>query len=795
MNKLFIRLTTRVSFALMAVVLLSMTVLVHHWVFVVMPTLKAAEQTKADLLITPYTQLLENAIDADDRHTLDNILNQLIVLLDPTYDEPIIVRLKVSLVNGQEFERHNTVKPDVTYFTAETPLFSPTRMELLGSVKLEYNGVFYQHLVRDVWVEMLWALVIAVILLVVVQRWVSYLLHPLSVLAAHLSAVNFETLKGLPKTGGKMSAEIQQVWTAVGQLFARLKQRDADLAAEHDAAQAALQAKLEAESASREKSRFLANMSHELRTPLNAIIGYSEMLREDAEAMDNDVFSADLEKIRSAGRHLLSLINDVLDLSKIEAGKMQLYLEDFSLPALVDEAANTVAPLVAAGGNTLEVECPEEVGSMYADAAKLQQVLINIMGNAAKFTHHGRIHLRAGRAREADGDWITISVHDTGIGISEEQQEKLFNAFTQADLSTTRSYGGTGLGLTISRSICRLMGGDIGLQSALGRGSTFTIRIPAAVKAPRGLPAAPVSTPGASHPDPVLQRMNPGDAEAASENDRREKICTVLVIDEDPAEGDLLARALGKDGFRVLGAQSGEQGLALAAQWLPDVILLDVMVADPDGWSVLERLKQDEQLMHIPVIINSMADERSTAFILGATDYLIKPSERDELADAIKRCVRKDEGQPVLIIDDDVEVRRLVRYVLENEGWTTQEVTDGYLALMRVAERAPALIVLDLHMPRMDGFAFLDELNKKREWRAIPVVALTAAELSAAEQQRLHGKVDVIIEKGPHSTDKLLEHARHFLRDGKLRDGKLRDGKLRGGKAHPEAERERGGVT
>ena len=780
MSKLFGRLTTRVSMALMAVVLLSMAVLVHHWVFVVMPSLKAAEQTKADLLITPYTQLLEHAIDDGDRHSLDNILNQLIVLLDPTYDEPIILGLTVSLVNGQALERHNQAPSDVPYFIAETPLFSPTSLELLGSVRLEYNGVFYQHLVQDVWVEMLWALVIAVILLVLVQRWVSYLLHPLSVLAAHLSTVNFEALKGLPKTSGKMSAEIQQVWTAVGQLFARLKQRDEDLAAEHDAAQAALQAKVEAESASREKSRFLANMSHELRTPLNAIIGYSEMLREDAEEMDNDVFSDDLEKIRSAGRHLLSLINDVLDLSKIEAGKMQLFLEDFHMPALVDEAANTVAPLVAAGGNTLEVECPEGVGTVYADAAKLQQVLINILGNAAKFTHQGIISLCVGRAWEADGEWITITVRDTGIGISEEQQQKLFSAFTQADVSTTRSYGGTGLGLTISRSICQLMGGDIGLQSSLGQGSTFTIRIPAAVAAPRGLGAAPVLTASANHPDPARHRMTADSDEQVVVDDRREKICTVLVIDEDPAEGDLLARALGKNGFRVVGAGSGKQGLALAAELQPDVILLDVMVADMNGWSVLERLKKDAQLMHIPVIINSMADERSTAFVLGATDYLIKPSERDELADAIKRCVRKDEGHPVLVIDDDVEVRRLVRLVLENEGWSTQEVTDGYLALMRVAERAPALIVLDLHMPRMDGFAFLDELNKKREWRSIPVVALTAADLSAEEQQRLHGKVDVIIEKGPHSTTKLLEQARHFLR---------------GNKTHPEAGRDMGGVN
>jgi signal transduction histidine kinase/DNA-binding response OmpR family regulator len=764
MNKFFNRLTTRVSLALMLVVLLSMAALVHHWVFVVMPSLKASEQTKAELLIAPYTQLLENAISDGDQQALENILNQLIVLLDPTYNEPIILRLKISLVDGREFERDNPAQPGVPSFEAETPLFSPTTMELLGSVKLEYNGIFYQYLVGDVWLELLWALGIAVLLLLLVQRWISYLLHPLSRLAAHLSTADFDALESLPQNNGKMSVEIQQVWRAVELLFARLKQREEALVAEHEAAQEALEAKLEAESANREKSRFLANMSHELRTPLNAIIGYSEMLREDAELLENDTFSDDLEKIRSAGRHLLSLINDVLDLSKIEAGKMQLYLEDLDLAMLVAEVANTVAPLVANGGNTLEVDCPDNVGTIYVDAAKLQQVLLNIVGNAAKFTHKGRISLTVSRDHEHDGEWVILQVRDTGIGISEEQQQKLFSAFTQADVSTTRNYGGTGLGLAISQSICRLMGGDIGLHSVLGQGSTFTIRIPAQVVDPRERQAMPLEITAAQHPDPSRQRFGTAMTGAAAEAERREKICTVLVIDEDPAESDLLVRSLGKDGFRVVGATNGERGLQRARELLPDIILLDVMVAG-DGWMVLERLKQDPGLRHIPVIIHSMADERSTAFVLGATDYLVKPSDRDELAAAIKRCIRKDDGNPVLIVEDDVEVRRTLRLIFENEGWQTQEAADGYLGLMRVAERIPALIVLDLRMPRMDGFAFIEELRQRQEWRTIPVVALTGTQLTSEEEARLQGKTDMIIEKTLHSTERLLEGARGLLRN------------------------------
>lgn len=764
MSNVFSRLTTRVSIALILVVVLSMAVLMRHWAFVTTPTLKAAEQTKAELLITPYTELLEVAVNEGDQTRLENILNQLILLEDPTYHQPIIVSLKVALVDGRVIERRNQVAQSIEPFRAETPLFSPTTMELLGSVKLEYNDVFYRRLINEVWREVAWSIAIALLLLLVVQYWVRRLLQPLTDLSSRLANVDLNLQNKLPPASRTMSAEIRQLWSAIERLFARLRQRDAALEAEHEAAQKALHAKLEAEAASKEKSQFLANMSHELRTPLNAIIGYSEMLYEDAGDSGNAELAGDLVRIVSSGRHLLSLINDVLDLSKIEAGKMQLFLEDFALPRLVADVVNTVSPLATANGNALLVQCDERIGSIHADISKLRQALINILGNAAKFTHDGKITFSVARVTDNEEEWIFFRSVDSGIGISEEQQKFLFNAFTQADESTTRQYGGTGLGLTISRSICRLMGGDITVSSQAGEGSEFTICIPAYVRVPAESETdAEIVTLPAVTIDPNERRLQ----DCRDEDDtgeRREKLANVLVIDGDQAVGDLLQRSLAQEGFKVESAINGRLGLERAVEQLPNLILLDSVLPDMNGLQVLTQIKKNPLLAHVPVIMHSMADERATAAALGGADYITKPAGRDELVSVVKRNVRAKQTQVILVVDDDVDSRRLTRMVFENEGWNIVEAADGEVALMRVAEHQPAVIVLDLSMPRMNGAAFLRELDKSPDWRSIPVMALTASELSAEDRARLLRRVDLIVEKGPYSLDTLLRRLRELMR-------------------------------
>ena len=379
-------------------------------------------------------------------------------------------------------------------------------------------------------------------------------------------------------------------------------------------------AKEAAETANKTKSLFLANMSHELRTPLNAILGYSEMLHEDAAERQLDEFSGDLEKIIAAGKHLLALINDILDLSKIEAGKMELFLEDFDVAKMIDEVASTIEPLVEKHANTLQIELGPGLGVMHADLTKVRQSLFNLLSNAAKFTHEGLVTLDASRQRMDGSEWIVFRMSDTGIGMSPEQILKLFQDFTQADASTTRKFGGTGLGLALTRRFCQMMGGDVTVHSVPGEGSVFTITLPAVVDE-----AKPEASAEAASGPP--NGVAADDAEPLPPA----KSC-VLVIDDDPRQRDLMQRFLSKEGFCIRAAAGGEEGLRLARQLRPAAITLDVMMPDMDGWSVLSALKADAELCDIPVIMLTMVDDRKRGFTLGASDYATKPVDRHRLS-------------------------------------------------------------------------------------------------------------------------------------------------------------------
>jgi signal transduction histidine kinase/CheY-like chemotaxis protein len=508
-------------------------------------------------------------------------------------------------------------------------------------------------------------------------------------------------------------------------------------------------AKEAAESASRAKSTFLANMSHELRTPLTGIIGYSELLQSEVQMLGYADMVPDLECIRVAGNHLLSLINDILDLSKIEAGKMDVYLETFDISYLIDEVVATAEHLIAANGNTLDVCISSDLGPMHADLTKVRQVLLNLLSNAAKFTSQGKITLAADRVLVDGVEWIHFDVTDTGIGISNEQLGKLFQEFTQADASTTRKYGGTGLGLALSRRFCQMMGGDIYVESQEGVGSTFTIRFPA---------------PEITAQDSASALSPENSWAVASQLPIYEKDAgLMLVIDDDPTVRELLPRCLAPMGISVVAAANGEEGLRLAQELYPDIITLDVLMPGMDGWSVLTELKARPDLADIPVVMLSIVDDPAKGFVLGASDYLVKPIDNKRLLELVNSYTREIAARrlpqdEILIVEDDAALRSLLRRTLECEGWSVQEAENGRQALNYVAKHQPALMLLDLMLPEIDGIQVIDELRATVAGKSIPIIVLTAKDLLPNERQRINNSVSQILQKGAYSREELLRH-------------------------------------
>ena len=405
------------------------------------------------------------------------------------------------------------------------------------------------------------------------------------------------------------------------------------------------------------------------------------------------------------------------------------------MAGMINDVASTLKPLVEKNANQLQVHLAADLGAMHADLTKVRQSLFNLLSNASKFTENGTITLDAAPVFRDGAGWIAFRVADTGIGMTPEQIDKLFQPFVQADASTSRKYGGTGLGMTITQHFTKMMGGEISVASEPGAGTTFTVLLPTEVKTE---PLAPVPQPEGVEPK-FLAGLN-----------------TVLVIEDDPGARDLLTRFLTKEGYRVETAAGGEAGLRLARELHPDVITLDVMMPGMDGWAVLSELKADPELADIPVVMLTIVDNKNLGYALGAADYLTKPIQRDRLLAILEKYCPPSEPATVMVVEDDVETQEVIRRLLEKAEIQVVVAENGRVALERLAESQPGLILLDLMMPEMDGFQFVDHVRQHEAWRAIPIVVVTAKDLTAEDRLRLNGYVTDIIHKDAKGQEELL---------------------------------------
>ena len=510
--------------------------------------------------------------------------------------------------------------------------------------------------------------------------------------------------------------------------------------------------------ANRTKSSFVANMSHELRTPLNAIIGYSEMLQEDVALLGVEDFGDDLKKIYKAGRHLLDLINDILDMTKIEAGKLKIHFDDFNLPMLVWDTCTTVKPLLIKNNNNLEIDCDADLGDIRTDMTRLRQILLNLLSNAGKFTKSGEIKVKVTRQtlepqildpQNLDqAEYFCFEISDTGIGISPENIQNLFQAFNQVDNSTTRQYGGTGLGLAISQRLCQMMGGDIMLESELGKGSTFTVRLPVNYElAKKNLQNL--------QPKRLKNSKNP-----YKRSDKfRGRQPSILVIDDDLTVHQYTQSYLGDLGAAIYSAFSGEEGINLAQDILPDVIILDIQMPTMSGWEVLKELKCQPLTSGIPIILLTINDEQHESYEVGANDYLFKPIDRDRLITTIDKYRADPQARlSVLVVEDDSNVRSMLKRMLEKENCIVSDAQDGHEALEIMLHQVPQLILLDLMMPNVDGFEFIHllRLQQHMDMTTTPIVILTAKDLNNDDYIRLSGSVQKILQKSNTSPTEIL---------------------------------------
>jgi signal transduction histidine kinase/CheY-like chemotaxis protein len=489
----------------------------------------------------------------------------------------------------------------------------------------------------------------------------------------------------------------------------------------------------EARDANAEKTRFFSNMSHELRTPLNAILGYGEMLAEDCEDLGYDDLLPDLKRITSAGSHLLSLINNILDISKIEAGRMELYITSFEIESMVETIKDVTGPLAIPNNNSFVVNLVDQLGTMNQDETKIRQCLTNFLSNGFKFTSNGTITLDVDTFLQDEIEMIRFAVSDTGEGMSEEGLSKMFREYEQAERSTSAKHGGTGLGLPISKKLAELMGGDVKVTSVVGEGSVFTLYLPREC---------------AQEFDEVEE------GNAIVNLEESEKV--VVLIDDDVIMHDLIRRSLSKIGLTLVGATDSEKGMQMVREMKPKMLLLDVLMPGRDGWSILKECKSNPELADMSIIMVSHFSQDILSKSLGADDYLTKPIDKDLFLATVTRLMGgAATGKNVLVIDDDADVRDLLSRMLKDSGWIAETAKDGKEGLEKLSTK-PSLIVLDLEMPRMDGFEFIEAYMQdfSAEERS-PILVYSGKDLTDVQRELLEKNVAGMVRKDEVSMDEL----------------------------------------
>jgi signal transduction histidine kinase/CheY-like chemotaxis protein len=509
--------------------------------------------------------------------------------------------------------------------------------------------------------------------------------------------------------------------------------------------------------ANRLKTEFLANISHELRTPLNAIIGYSELLLSQVYGELNQKQIDRLNRVNTGGKHLLELINDVLDLSKIEAGQMEISLAPMNVSEVVYDAVADITPQAEVKGLILNLHLHPELPPIHADAQRLRQILTNLLDNAVKFTQSGNITLDVGKitvrdgmttsgiiapdyVKAKDGDWLSLAIADTGIGISYEDQAIIFDSFRQADGSTIRKYEGTGLGLAITRQLVKLHHGHIWVESDPGKGSTFTVILP-------------------FEPPPEFETSIPEQADPERP--------LILVVDDDPLALQLVQDYLSQDRYQIVGTTSPAQALELARKLNPSVIITDIMMPGISGWEVLRELKADKETAHIPVIILSIVEQKTVGFYLGAADYLVKPVTRETLQAALDRAAHIEPREPILIVDDNPNDRAFLAELLEYAGYKVVQVDGGQTALEWLAEQPASLILLDLMMPGMSGLEVMQQLAGNPGTRDIPVIIVTNSPPTDEKVAEIQNSLTPILQKSAVSGNSLVQQVQIALNRGR----------------------------